>query len=196
MRKLRTFHRGAVVIVDVDDPLMEEVSTDLRDTVEDLFTSGNSHVVFDLGAVPFIDSPGLETLVDLGSRAREAGGGFCLASPNTVCRDILRATRLDEAILTFPTLEEAWEFVREGKIPAATHVNLKYVNSHLRYENGLQREVSLMLADPQTAGGLLIAVGPDKTERLITRLKEMKTPAASHIGRISEKQDNRILVYP
>ena len=81
-------------------------------------------------------------------------------------------------------------------IPAASHVNLKYVNPHLRYGNGVQREVTLMLADPQTAGGLLIAVDPDKTERLIARLKEMKTPAASHIGRISEKQDKRILVYP
>jgi selenide,water dikinase len=95
-----------------------------------------------------------------------------------------------------PTLEEAWEFVRKGKIPAASHTNLKYVNPHLHYDNGVQREVSLMLADPQTAGGLLIAVGPDKRERLIARLKEMKTPAASHIGRISEKQDKRILVYP
>ncbi|NIQ87961.1 MAG: selenide, water dikinase SelD, partial [Deltaproteobacteria bacterium] len=57
-----------------------------------------------------------------------------------------------------PTLEEAWEFVRKGKIPAATHSNLEYVNPHLRYQNGLPREVSLMLADPQTAGGLLIAV--------------------------------------
>lgn len=95
-----------------------------------------------------------------------------------------------------PTLEEAWEFVRKGKIPAATHTNLKYVNPHLRYESGLQRDVSLMLADPQTAGGLLIAVGPDKTERLIARLKELKTPAASRIGRISEEQDKRIVVYP
>ena len=95
-----------------------------------------------------------------------------------------------------PPLEEAWEFVRNGKIPAATQANLKYVNPHLRYDNGVQREVALMLADPQTAGGLLIAVDPEKTKRLIARLEEMKTPAASHIGRISEKQDKRILVYP
>jgi selenide,water dikinase len=95
-----------------------------------------------------------------------------------------------------PTLEEAWEFVRKGKIPAATHTNLQYVNPHLRYENGLRQEISLMLADPQTAGGLLIAVSSEKTEQLIARLQELKTPAASHVGRITEKQDKPIVVYP
>jgi selenide,water dikinase len=95
-----------------------------------------------------------------------------------------------------PTLEEAWEFVRKGKIPAATHTNLQYVNPHLRYQNGLRQEVSLMLADPQTAGGLLIAVSSEKTEQLIARLQELKTPAASHVGRITEEQDKPIVVYP
>ena len=95
-----------------------------------------------------------------------------------------------------PTLEEAWEFVRKGKIPAATHTNLKYVNPHIRYKKGLKRVISLMLADPQTAGGLLIAVPADRTERLTGRLKELKTPAASCIGRITEEQDKRILVHP
>jgi selenide,water dikinase len=95
-----------------------------------------------------------------------------------------------------PTLEEAWEFVRKGKIPAATHTNLQYVNPHLRYENGLRQEISLMLADPQTAGGLLIAVSSEKTEQLIARLQELKTPAAAHVGRITEEQDKPIVVYP
>jgi selenide,water dikinase len=95
-----------------------------------------------------------------------------------------------------PTIDEAWEFVRKGKIPAATHTNLKYVKDHIRYENGVSREMSLMLADPQTAGGLLIAVPADRTEKLVSRLKELKTPAASRIGRIMEEQEKRILVYP
>jgi selenide,water dikinase len=94
-----------------------------------------------------------------------------------------------------PTLEEAWEFVRSGKIPAATHSNLKYVNPHLHYENGLPREVSLMLADPQTAGGLLISVPSEKTAELIDRLRDLKTPAAAHIGHITEERAKRITVH-
>ena len=95
-----------------------------------------------------------------------------------------------------PTIEEAWDFVYKGRIPAATRANLKYVDPHLRYESGLPRDISLMLADPQTAGGLLIAVPSNKTELLIDRLKEMKTPAASRIGRITEEQEKRIIVHP
>jgi selenide,water dikinase len=95
-----------------------------------------------------------------------------------------------------PTIDEAWEFVRKGKIPAATHSNLQYVKHHIRYEDGVSREMSLMLADPQTAGGLLIAVPADRTEKLVSRLKELKTPAASRIGRIMEEEEKRILVYP
>ena len=95
-----------------------------------------------------------------------------------------------------PTIEEAWEYVRKGKIPAATHTNLQYVNDHIRYEDGVSRNMSLMLADPQTAGGLLISVPADRTEGLVSRLNELKTPAASRIGRITEKQDKHILVFP
>ena len=94
-----------------------------------------------------------------------------------------------------PTLQETWEFVRTGKIPAVTHTNLNYVTPHLRYENGLPREILLMLADPQTAGGLLIAVAPEKTTKLLSRLQEMQIPAAAHIGRITEKQDKHIILY-
>jgi len=112
--------------------------------------------------------------------------------------EMTRASEVSAEIFaqSVPTLEEAWEFVRKGKIPAATHANLKYVNQHVRYEKGLNREISLMLADPQTSGGLLIAVPTDRTERLIGRLNELKTSASSRIGRIIEEQDKRILVYP
>jgi selenide,water dikinase len=112
--------------------------------------------------------------------------------------EMTRASKVSAEIFAgeVPTLEEAWEFVHKGKIPAATYANLKYVNPHLRYENGLSKDTPLMLADPQTAGGLLMAVPSNKTEQLIARLTEMKTPAASHIGRITQEQEKRIIVHP
>ena len=73
---------------------------------------------------------------------------------------------------------------------------MSYVNPEIRLANELNQEMSLMLADPQTAGGLLIAVPAGRTEQLIGRLQELKTPAASRIGRIIEEQDKRIIVYP
>jgi anti-anti-sigma factor len=107
MKKLRTFRRGAITILAVDEPLIEETALSLKETAESLFSEGNLRLVVDLGAVPFIDSPGLETLLDLHAVAEDTGGSFCLASPNAICRDILKATRLDQVILTHTSLEEA-----------------------------------------------------------------------------------------
>ncbi len=112
--------------------------------------------------------------------------------------EMTRASRVSAEIFAghVPTLEEAWEFVHKGKVPAATHTNLSYVSPHLHFENGLPRDLPLMLADPQTAGGLLISVPSDKTGQLVDRLKEMNTPAASRVGRIIEEQEKRIIVRP
>ncbi len=107
MRKLRTFKRGTVTIVAIDDPLMEETAQSLRETTASLLETGDLRLVVDLGSVPFIDSPGLETLLDLKTMADDRGGVFCLTSANELCRDILTATRLDQVILTYPTVEEA-----------------------------------------------------------------------------------------
>jgi selenide,water dikinase len=112
--------------------------------------------------------------------------------------EVTQASKVTAEIFagSIPSLEEAWEFVRKGKVPAATEVNLGYVTPHIRFAESVSREMALMLADPQTSGGLLIAVPPDRTERLLARLRELETPAAAHIGRITEPQDKRIMVRP
>jgi selenide,water dikinase len=112
--------------------------------------------------------------------------------------EVTQASKVTAEIFagSIPTLEEAWEFVRQGKVPAATRTNLEYVTPQLRFAESVSRETALMLADPQTSGGLLIAVAPDRTERLLARLRELETPAAAHIGRITETQDKRIIVRP
>ncbi|MCK4548403.1 MAG: STAS domain-containing protein [Candidatus Eisenbacteria sp.] len=107
MKKLRSFKRGAVSIIAVDDPLMEEIALSLRETADELLAGGNLRLVVDMGGVPYIDSPGLETLLDLHALAEDQGGTFCLASPNTLCRDIITATRLDKLVLIHPTVDEA-----------------------------------------------------------------------------------------
>jgi anti-sigma B factor antagonist len=107
MKPMRTMKRGTVTVLAVDDPLMEEIAASLRDTAQALLTGGTRHLVVDLAAVPYIDSAGLESLVDLCTLAQEEGGHFVVAAPNDLCRDILKATRLDEVVPCHPTVEEA-----------------------------------------------------------------------------------------
>jgi selenide,water dikinase len=110
--------------------------------------------------------------------------------------EMTRASRVSAEIFAarVPVLEEAWDFVRRGKVPGLTHSNLSYANPHLRYADKVPRRVSLMLADPQTSGGLLIAVPHEKVDELEARLRELQTPAAARIGRITEAQDKCIIV--
>ena len=165
----------------ISSAIQRRIATDaLVKKVEDLMAvlnKGAAQAIREIGVHAVTDVTGFGLLGHLLEMTQASGVGAEIFAHNV------------------PTLEEAWEFVRKGKIPAATHSNLKYVNPHIRYEKGLKRVISLMLADPQTAGGLLIAVPADRTERLIGRLKELKTPAASCIGRITEEQDKRILVH-
>ena len=48
--------------------------------------------------MPFLDSAGLEALLDLAGRLREEGGSLRLANPNALCREVLVLTGLDQSI--------------------------------------------------------------------------------------------------
>jgi selenide,water dikinase len=48
--------------------------------------------------------------------------------------------------------------------------------------------------DPQTSGGLLIAVDPDHADRLLAELRLRGTPAAAVVGRVSERRGETALV--
>ena len=51
-----------------------------------------------------------------------------------------------------------------------------------------------ILFDPQTSGGLLLAVAPEEAESLRDELQKASLPAQI-VGEITEKQDTEIFVY-
>lgn len=80
-----------------------------------------------------------------------------------------------------PVLEEAWPLVQRGVYPAGTKRNLDHFGSSVQWSQGTSKETQLVLADPQTSGGLLIAIAPEDLEKLLSRLH-----AASIIGEITD----------
>ena len=70
-----------------------------------------------------------------------------------------------------PVVREAYEFARSGIVPGGTRSNLKYFSQWTDFEDGVPEHVRLVLSDAMTSGGLLIAVRPDKTERLLEALE-------------------------
>ena len=82
-----------------------------------------------------------------------------------------------------PLLEGALECVRAGYIPGGLKANRDFAECVVNYEDGIPEEVRTLLFDPQTAGGLLIAVTADDAAPLLTALT-MAGVAAVEIGHI------------
>lgn len=80
-------------------------------------------------------------------------------------------------------IPEALEFARMGVLPAGMYRNRKYAESAV---DGGEVELAVqdMLYDPQTSGGLLMAVAPDDAEALFAALQG-KVPSAQKIGTVS-----------
>ena len=82
-----------------------------------------------------------------------------------------------------PLLEGALECVRAGYIPGGLRANRDFAECVVHYEDGIPEEVRTLLFDPQTAGGLLIAVAADDVDQLARALTTAGV-AAVEIGRV------------
>lgn len=85
---------GNVDVIAGDDPLGRDTVEDVTNLFEDRAGDGQPHVVLDLARVPYVDSRGLELLLELRDRCVSRGGSLKLAGPNALCKDVLRITRL------------------------------------------------------------------------------------------------------
>jgi selenide,water dikinase len=92
-----------------------------------------------------------------------------------------------------PLLEGALECVRAGYIPGGLTANRDFGECVVYYEGGLPEELKTMLFDPQTAGGLLIAVDGKQSAALKSALLSAGVPSAD-IGKIVPKRGSLITV--
>jgi selenide,water dikinase len=84
-------------------------------------------------------------------------------------------------------LPEALELARMGILPEGMYRNRSFAEPHVTSE-GVPLEVMDILFDPQTSGGLLIAVDAADAEALFGALKG-KVPSAQKIGWATEKRN-------
>lgn len=100
--------------------------------------------------------------------------------------NMVRAARV-EATISFsaiPVLEGAIELARAGFVPGGGKANLTFSSEHTTFVEELDVPERHLLADPQTSGGLLLAVAGSEGERLAAHLREARYIAAV-IGRVS-----------
>jgi anti-anti-sigma factor len=105
--QVRTNRMGVATYLAPDGALVMDSLAPLETAVTDARTHGAGDLVVDLRLVPFIDSRGLEYLLDLAIDLRQRGGSLRLAYPDAICKDILTVTGLDQTIAVFQDIASA-----------------------------------------------------------------------------------------
>lgn len=93
-----------------------------------------------------------------------------------------------------PVMREAWTLAEGGTIPGGAYSNREYVAADVTFDAEVGEIAQLALCDPQTSGGLLMAVPPEQVDALLDALRDARTPAAEVIGEITADLPGRIRV--
>lgn len=93
-----------------------------------------------------------------------------------------------------PLIGNSWELADEGCIPGAAFRNLDFAEKDLVVDRGTDYNRKMLAFDAQTSGGLLIASPKDKTEILLSELKEAGLVYSAVVG-ITEKKGEKWLRF-
>ncbi|KNZ68987.1 selenide, water dikinase [Thermincola ferriacetica] len=118
-----------------------------------------------------------ETMQEVGAHACTDVTGFGLLGH---ALELAKASSVNVRIFAaeVPVLAPAREYVRYGLIPAGTRRNLKYVAQFTRFDDNLEEEERIILADTITSGGLLISLPEEKAARYMELSREKGLNAA------------------
>ena len=85
-----------------------------------------------------------------------------------------------------PLMRGARELAEMGIIPGGAYRNMDYVKPHLQVADHVPQAVADLCADPQTSGGLLVALPPEQAQILLQRLREF-APWSAIVGTVVEQ---------
>ena len=90
-----------------------------------------------------------------------------------------------------PFHPEAWDLAAMGLIPAGAYRNRDYAEAGVRLTREIARPMQDILYDPQTSGGLLIALPEKDAAQCLDELRQ-NVPQAAAVGYVTEKMDAAI----
>lgn len=85
-----------------------------------------------------------------------------------------------------PVIAEARPLAEQGYGPGAIERNWASFGAHVRFDDGVPEWQRRLLADPQTSGGLLVAVAPEQAEAVLARFQESGFGYAAVIGSLHQ----------
>jgi selenide,water dikinase len=93
-----------------------------------------------------------------------------------------------------PVYSEALEYAAMGLVPAGAYRNREFRLFMVDFAPTVSRIFQDVLFDPQTSGGLLICVAPEKAQDLLKALKEKGVEDAAMVGEVIAEPKERIAV--
>ena len=93
-----------------------------------------------------------------------------------------------------PFFAEARKFAELGMIPGGLHRNRDFRINMVTIEKAVPAYLADILFDPQTSGGLLIAVSAEKADGLLARMHQEGIPEAAVIGEVVAEPKGHITV--
>jgi len=95
-----------------------------------------------------------------------------------------------------PVIPETFEYAAMGLIPAGAYKNREFRESMVSFSPSVEYTLQLIMFDPQTSGGLLIAIESRYAEALLDELKKKGLTDSQIIGEvISDPAEKIVITY-
>jgi selenide,water dikinase len=134
-----------------------------------------------------------EGLYDFGAHACTDITGFgLLGHALEMARASNASLRID--VRALPLLPDAAELAGRGFLTGGGMSNREYVKEDLAIEGKLPGALEMILVDPQTSGGLLVALPPAAARRYLEALAKRGVRGAAIIGEATAPGDARLVV--
>ena len=134
-----------------------------------------------------------EVMVEMGVTAATDVTGFGLAGH--LSEIVIQSGVTAEVYVDcLPIFDGVLELIQEGVISGAIERNREYASQFVTVEDGVTEEMEHVFYDPQTSGGLLIAIRGERGEELVSRLKEKGIEHAAIIGKVISKSEGKIFL--
>ena len=85
---------GAVTVLKPEGPILEADAVALKQKLMNTLGGSLGRFVVDMSAVPYLDSKGLEALVEVTEEMSRSGQALRLCAPNKTVREVLELTDL------------------------------------------------------------------------------------------------------
>jgi selenide,water dikinase len=152
---------------------------------------------------PGVASASLETMLTSGKAAAEAMREFGVKGATDVTGfallghawELARASQVTIEIESsrLPLLPGALDLAGAGLLTSGDKTNREYVGEDIVISESVSKQMSNLLYDPQTAGGLLVAIPAERSTEFLARVRE-SYPHAAAIGRVVTPGPHSIIV--